>query len=72
MGGIRGIRLRIIQHCVQRGGQRRESGETGKNCAIADFAIEHKGGSLRHLQCVELGRVGADALLDRRRLGAFA
>ena len=50
MSGMRRVCVGVVQHRVKRSHKRRHSGKAGKDRAIPNFAVEHEGGSLRHLQ----------------------
>ncbi len=59
MRGVRFISRKIFEHCIDGGDERRQRRDTGKNRAISDLALDHKGRSLGHLQGVKLCRAGA-------------
>src|SRR5687768_1278081 len=71
MRGMRGVGREVIEHGVDRAGDRFQLGEPRKDRAIANLAVDDEGGALRDLKRVELRRAGAGARFDLGRARSF-
>ena len=66
MRGKRGVCFGIIEHRINGRRERGYPGKARKNRPIADFGIDDKSGTLRHLQQMEISRVRAHPRFDHR------
>src|SRR5690348_8644609 len=66
-----GVRFRIIEHRIECRRKWRQLSKSGEDGSISNFRVEHEGGPLRHLQPMEIGRVGPNARFDCGRPGAL-
>ena len=68
---VRFIGGNILQHGIKRRSQRRESGETRENRAVANVAVDDKRRTLCDLKGMKFRRAGTGSSFNLGRTGAF-